>query len=114
MPSMDRSRTGNLAKVRVDVTLVDGTATTLAVVAPDPKPWTAVDARRFVWDVWRRLLAPAAESLQLRELTPYGTWRLEFFADTGTAVTGPLRLSDAALEWFQSAVFDLSATGAVH
>ena len=103
-----------MAKVRVDLTLVDGTATTLAVVAPDPKPWTAVDTRRFVWDAWRRLLAAAAESLQQRELTPCGTWRLEFVADTGTAVTGPFRLSDAALAWLQSAVFDLSPLDAIH
>ena len=54
------------------------------------------------------------ESLQLRELQPYGTWRLEFVADTGTAVTGPLRLSDAALAWLQSAVFRVPVTGPVH
>ena len=46
---------------------------------------TRDDAPRFVWDVWRRLLAATMESLQLRELQPYGTWRLEFVADTGTA-----------------------------
>jgi hypothetical protein len=67
-----------------------------------------------VWNVWRQLLAPAMKILQLRELTPYGTWRLECVTDTGTAVTGPLRLSDAALEWLQSAVFDLSAAHPVH
>jgi len=58
-----------------------------------PPPWLgpirgngpADDARRFVWDVWRLLLAAASESLQLRELQPYGTWRLAFVADTGTA-----------------------------
>ena len=56
-------------------------------------------------DVWRRLLTVRCESLPLHELQPYGTFRLEFVADTGTAVTGPLRLSDPALEWLQSAVF---------
>jgi hypothetical protein len=69
--------------------------------------WTADDARRFVWDVWWLLLATRGRSLQLRELTPYGTWRLEFVADTGTAVTGPLPLCNAALGWLQTAVFHL-------
>jgi len=98
----------------VDIALIDGTKTTAAVPAPDPRGWTAGDARRFVWDVWRRLLAAGGESLRLRELTPYGTWHLEFVADTGTAVTGPLRLSDAALAWLQSAVFRVPVTGPVH
>ena len=103
-----------MANVPVDVTLVDGTATTSVVVTPDSADWTADDARRFVWDVWRWLLAAGGETLQLRELQPYGTWRLAFVADTGTAVTGPLRLSDHGLEWLQSAVFDVSVTRPVH
>jgi hypothetical protein len=78
------------------------------------RPIESADADQGPWDVWRLLLTAAGESLQLRELAPYGTWRLEFVADTGTAVTGPLRLSDPALEWLQSAVFDLSAPGPVH
>jgi hypothetical protein len=73
-----------MASIPIDVTLVDGTATTTSLVTRDPTEWTADEARRFVWDVWRLLLTNAGESLQRRELTPYGTWRLEFVADTGT------------------------------
>lgn len=96
-----------MASIPVDVTLADGTVETTTLVVPDPAKWAADDARRFVWDVWRLLLTAAGESLQLREIAPYGSWRLEFVADTGAAVTGPLHLSNRALEWLQSAVFRL-------
>jgi hypothetical protein len=103
-----------MASLPVDVTLVDGTASTTTLVTLDPEEWSTDDARRFVWDVWRLLLATGGWSLQLRELQPYGTWQPEFVADTGVAVTGPLPLSNAALAWLQTAVFDLSAPGPVH
>ena len=66
-------------------------------------------ARTVVLSEWVR-----AKRFDFFELTPYGTWRLEFVADAGTAVTGPLRLSDAALAWLQSAVFRVPVTGPVH
>jgi hypothetical protein len=103
-----------MTNIAVEVNRVGGPSATMTVAASRAAAWTRDDARRFVWDVWRRLLAAAMESLQLRELTPYGTWRLEFVADTGTAVTGPLCLSDRALEWLQSAVFNLPAARPVH
>ena len=86
-----------MANVRVDVTLVDVTTTTATLAAPNPSDWTADDARWFVWDVWRRLLAVGGESLQLRELPPYGTWRLEIVADTSAAVTGIRHRTDVCI-----------------
>ena len=69
---------------------------------------------RFSWDVWRRLLAVRCERLQLRGLQPYGTFQLEFVADTGSAVTEPLSLSMAALVFLQTLRFDLSPRGQIH
>lgn len=64
-----------MANITVDVTLIDGTATTTTLVTLDPTEWTADDARRFVRDVWRLLFTAAGESLQLREPQPYGSFR---------------------------------------
>ena len=47
-------------------------------------------ARQFVRDVRRRLPAVGDEIFLPRGFQTYGTFRLEFVADTATAVTGPL------------------------
>jgi hypothetical protein len=64
--------------------------------------------------LWRLLKAHAGESLQLREIDPAGIYRLEFVADTGSAVTEPLSLSMAALVFLQTLRFDLSPRGPIH
>ena len=65
----------------------EATPTPMTLAAPDPAEWIAEEARRFVRDVWGLLQAHGGESFQLRKPRPYGTWRREFVADTGTAVT---------------------------
>ena len=56
----------------------------------------------------------AGESLQLREINPVGVYRLEFVADTGSAVTEPLSLSMEALVFLQTLRFDISPRGPIH
>ena len=81
------------ATIPVTLNLPDGASTRAAVPASHPACWTDADAKEFLWTIWRLLKAHAGESLQLREINPVGVYRLEFVADTGSAVTEPLSLS---------------------
>jgi hypothetical protein len=101
--------------ISVVINLPVGASLTVAVPAPDPASWTKDDAKEFVWAVWRLLKAHAGESLQLKEIDPASVvYRLEFVADSGSAVAEPLSLSMAALVFLQTLRFDLSPGGPVH
>ena len=95
--------------IEVNLRIEEGVSQLARVASDiDPSSWTFGQARELVWSVWRLVDAHACQSLRLCEVRAAVTYRLEFTADTGSALTAPMVLSSEALTWLQLAEFDLT------
>ena len=85
------------------------TDTELASLA-DPADWTADQARDVAWAIQRALHAHALYMMAIVEVELMQTWRIVITTNTGTATTRGLRLSLAAMTWFERVAFTLPGT----
>jgi len=100
-----------LTAIQVRCRWRDGSASDAELPAVvDPAEWTAGDARETTWAIQRALHPAMVFALRLVEVSTMKIWRIEVVASTGTATTGGLPLSSAAVVWLQEAAFELPGT----